>query len=654
MKEVRISIITITFNSAHCIEETIKSVVSQEYSNLEYIIIDGGSKDGTLDIVRKYEDKIACIVSEPDSGISDAFNKGIYHATGDMIGIVNADDQLLPHALKAMAEAYEEETDIYRGNLMIWNPGSTEMFREIPSLEFSATPYFVHVAHGGTFVTKSAYQRFGGYDVNLRYTMDLDFLIRSFQKGAKIKYVNVDVAVFKTNGVTSIPIYKKRKEYIRLTRKNGANILQAYAYYLFLLCVDRGKALLDIISPDLKKKLHYRQSTKKSSLLTRCLLTLFCLCSGTVFSRIPIIAYYGIPPQYVNKYRFTEFREAGFDISFFYYGDTPVDTLLRFLDDAQASGIQLLMGSNHLDTTPDKTIKRLKDHPALFGYFLTDEPRPKDIERFKAKHTSWKKYDDKKPIYMNLLPNLGHNSLKSLGINDYTQYLKEASALGLQQISFDFYPITTTEGIRETWYGNLEAIRNESMRTKKPFWAFALSTPHAIYPQPTIGMLRLQVYSDLAYGAQAIQYFTYWTPVNDPEYDYYDGSIGPDGKKTKTYYIVQQMNRELKGLLPLFDGAQVVSVHHMVKIPEGTTRPTHMPTNIYRFKVKGAEGALLSTIKKDGHEYLAIVNKDYQNPLRIDLKAKSGVRQLTKRLEETPIKNVYEIAQGDILILKLR
>lgn len=371
-----------------------------------------------------------------------------------------------------------------------------------------------------------------------------------------------------------------------------------------------------------------------------------------ITAKIPIIAYYGIPPQYINKFRFSEFRNAGFDASFFYYGDTPVDTLLRFLDDAHASGIQLLIGSRHLDVTPESTIKKLKNHPALFGYFITDEPRPKELDFFKKRHLVWKGLDNSKLCYMNLLPNLGKESLNNLGITSYEQYLKKASELGLSQISFDYYPITEN-GIRETWYSNLEAIRKESIRTKKPFWAFALSTPHAIYPQPTQEMLRLQIYSNLAYGAQAIQYFTYWTPVNDSEYDYYNGPIGPDGRKTKTYYIVKHMNQELKDMLPLFDGAKVTEVHHMLKIPAGTTKQPHLPTNIESFKVIGHQGALVSTLQKNGNKYLIVVNKDYQNSMQLILKAKPVVRHLTKQLKQKPVKSSYSITGGDVLIFKL-
>ena len=89
---IKISIITVSYNAVKTIEETINSVLNQSYSNIEYIIIDGGSRDGTVDIIKKYQDKINVWISEPDKGIYDAMNKGIKLAKGDWIGIINSDD----------------------------------------------------------------------------------------------------------------------------------------------------------------------------------------------------------------------------------------------------------------------------------------------------------------------------------------------------------------------------------------------------------------------------------------------------------------------------------------------------------------------------------------------------------------------------------
>ena len=87
-----ISIITVSYNAVKTIEDTITSVLNQTYSNIEYIIIDGASTDGTLEVIKKYQDDISIIVSEPDKGIYDAMNKGIERANGELIGIINADD----------------------------------------------------------------------------------------------------------------------------------------------------------------------------------------------------------------------------------------------------------------------------------------------------------------------------------------------------------------------------------------------------------------------------------------------------------------------------------------------------------------------------------------------------------------------------------
>jgi hypothetical protein len=235
----------------------------------------------------------------------------------------------------------------------------------------------------------------------------------------------------------------------------------------------------------------------------------------------------------------------------------------------------------------------------------------------------------------------------------YKQYLKQASAIGLPFISFDFYPIRDF-GIRETWYSCLEDVRHESLRTGKPFWAFALCTPHCDYPQPTIESLRLQIYSNLAYGAQAIEYFTYWTPKPTDEWNFHDAPISIDGRRTKNYPLVKRMNQELRGLLPLFDKAEIQTVNHMVKIPEGTTKLKRIPTNIKKLKITGRQGAIISTFKKNGHLYMAVVNKDYQSDMELYISAKRNVTMLTKQLKETTIRTNYKIGGGDMLIFKLK
>src|SRR5687767_14692033 len=110
---MKISIITITYNSAATVEDTIKSVIAQDYPDLEYIIIDGKSKDNTLAIVDKYKDRISKVVSEKDKGLYDALNKGIKHATGEIVGMLHSDDLYAhPQVISHVAEAFKKDPSV--------------------------------------------------------------------------------------------------------------------------------------------------------------------------------------------------------------------------------------------------------------------------------------------------------------------------------------------------------------------------------------------------------------------------------------------------------------------------------------------------------------------------------------------------------------
>lgn len=139
-KTPKISIITVCYNSEKYLEETIQSVLRQNYQNVEYIIIDGGSTDNTVSIIDKYRQYITYFVSEPDNGISDAFNKGIRVATGDVIGIINSDDLLEEGALERVAQEYAPSVDWYRGDCKVWNDQTGFVFIEHPTLDWPAIP----------------------------------------------------------------------------------------------------------------------------------------------------------------------------------------------------------------------------------------------------------------------------------------------------------------------------------------------------------------------------------------------------------------------------------------------------------------------------------------------------------------------------------
>lgn len=248
MKQPLISIVTITHNSEAVLEQTIRSVVSQDYAHKEYIIVDGASTDGTLQVVNKYRDKIDIVISEPDAGISDAFNKGIRLSHGELIVFINADDTLLPDVLTQVAVQYDGHSDVCCCSVIMEDIETGYRCREVPSTRFPRMPFLCHVAHQGMFVSRKCYDRVGNYDTRLRWPMDLDMMMRITAGGGTFQRLDVDAAVFKSGGTTSqTGIWRKRHDYLYMVRKNGGNWLEAWTFYAYLLLTQLAKWMLNLL-----------------------------------------------------------------------------------------------------------------------------------------------------------------------------------------------------------------------------------------------------------------------------------------------------------------------------------------------------------------------------------------------------------------------
>jgi len=202
-----ISIITVVYNGEQFLEETILSVINQSYDNVEYIIIDGGSTDGTVDIIKKYEDRIDYWVSERDSGISDAFNKGIRSSTGSFIELLNNGDKFLDeNSLEYMVMnissiidivAFQCKTDT--GNIFPkYNRKTTNInvYNVVLAIENSM------IAHQACLISLSSYKLIGLYSENYLLRMDFDFFIRA-QKIIKIFCFNHPIIFYRTDGISS-------------------------------------------------------------------------------------------------------------------------------------------------------------------------------------------------------------------------------------------------------------------------------------------------------------------------------------------------------------------------------------------------------------------------------------------------------------------
>lgn len=242
--KVKISIITISYNSAEYIEDTIRSVIAQDYENKEYIIIDGGSMDDTMDIVDKFRSEIDVIVHEPDNGIASAFNKGIGRSTGAVIGIANAGDIMLPGELMSLAEQYEEGIDVYRGMEIIRDYKTGREYILSPSLRYPRLSFPFNCCHMGTFITRNAFEKYGLYDEKFVIGMDKELLFRFHRLGAKEKRLDGLYGLFRRGGISQNPAYddKKIEEAVSIVHDNGGGKLEAFivtVYFKFRFCVRR-------------------------------------------------------------------------------------------------------------------------------------------------------------------------------------------------------------------------------------------------------------------------------------------------------------------------------------------------------------------------------------------------------------------------------
>ena len=196
-----ISIITVAYNAAGTIEQTIKSVVNQSYENLEYIIIDGGSTDGTLDIIKKYKDRIDFWISEPDKGIFDAMNKGIEIAKGELIGIINADDWYESDIISNIADRFKntDKKAVIHGLLRNLKD---EQFYSIKGNSIRVLKYDM-IQHPTCFIPRSVYQQFGKYDIKYKYSADYDLVLRYVESGIQFKFIEQVIANFRIGGISS-------------------------------------------------------------------------------------------------------------------------------------------------------------------------------------------------------------------------------------------------------------------------------------------------------------------------------------------------------------------------------------------------------------------------------------------------------------------
>lgn len=239
----KISIITAVYNCRDTIESTIHSVRAQTYDNIEYIVVDGGSTDGTVDVLRAHADDITTMVSEPDKGIYDALNKGIALATGDIVGVIHADDFYAADQVVAdVARAFAEYgVDAVFADVVFVDPKQpTRQVRYYSSKGFSAASLArgMMPAHPTLFVRREVYQRLGPYSLDYKIASDFDMVVRMFgADDLPFCYLPRVLVKMRTGGLSTRSWRSNlllNREILEICRSHGiqTNLLKIYSKYL--------------------------------------------------------------------------------------------------------------------------------------------------------------------------------------------------------------------------------------------------------------------------------------------------------------------------------------------------------------------------------------------------------------------------------------
>jgi glycosyltransferase involved in cell wall biosynthesis len=229
----RLSVITIVYNNVRDIERTIRSVVNQTYANIEYVIVDGLSNDGTLQVIEKYKDRVAKLISEKDEGIYDAMNKGLALATGDYVIFMNSGDEFYDSETVAAVFASGDDADIYYGETeMIADDGSSlgQRRHKAPAkFTWRSFKYGMSISHQAIYIRRSITEP---YDRRYQLSSDIDWIIRAAKKAKKIVNVNRYVAKYLVGGMSKKKHRQSLLERFDIMKRNYGLIPTVFNHFV--------------------------------------------------------------------------------------------------------------------------------------------------------------------------------------------------------------------------------------------------------------------------------------------------------------------------------------------------------------------------------------------------------------------------------------
>lgn len=399
----------------------------------------------------------------------------------------------------------------------------------------------------------------------------------------------------------------------------------------------------------------------------------FVFAATSAFAELPILGWYGIPHDKVTVGLYRQTKDAGF--THLMQNAPDRETALKLLDCARDVGIRLLLVSPCLSGDKlEDNVRAFKDHPGLGLYYLRDEPSVAQMPPIGATAKRIMAIDSVHPCYVNWFGGIEtfENPSRWFGAPDLRKYIESSlKYIPVQLMSFDTYPIRipdpkhvlkspfrTMKGaeIKPIWFETLELVREFSRARKIPFWAFSRASagPHStyVYPTATVASMKLQQYANLAYGAQGLQYFTFWGHGKNGEAPMYDG--------LETYVMdrVRVVNAEIRARSFVFEGADAADVWHAGSpLPPGT-RPLPkdgLPSGAKSLEVDG--GVIVSRLVNGAHEYLMVVNRELFREVVLKLVLSDGAMRVRTDGKITPAAQhlgEYVLLPGDAEIFQIR
>jgi len=366
----------------------------------------------------------------------------------------------------------------------------------------------------------------------------------------------------------------------------------------------------------------------------------------------PIIAWLGPPPDLLRDSAWKDMAQAGFNLCQPQNFADP-ESNRKALALGKKHGLGLLLrdrriiyrqGKSFSDYKIKATVRDWASHPALAGYSLEDEPGKGEFDELARIREALARLDPGHWSYVNLFPN--YATPQQLGTESYTDHVESfMETFRPFVLSYDHYCIVG-DSVRPEYYENLEVIRAAALKKERPFWAFTLSTPHYSYPQPTEGHLRFQLYSNLAYGAKGLQYFTYGPALD------HNGLIDSLGNTTRTYKLAAKINGEIQRMGPILLTLTSTEVFHTDPQPRATRRFEGCGGVA---KCSGAPAVLGFFDGPEGQKYVMIVNRNPFGPAELSVRFSRDVRSVAtvNRADQGGTFNEVELKDGRELGLSL-